>query len=189
MKYDLNQKTNRFAKRTLEAFSTTMFELLTKKSFEDLTVNEICEKSNYPRSTFYNYFDDKYDLLNYCWLLLSKKIGFDDYLNIEPEIRLFEIFDRMYDFFNNNIDKLKAIIHVNTVNGLLIDNFRIYLKLQITNAMNHCPCTQKYTIPYKIIAQHYTNTVMLVLEWSFLRGENLSKDLALKYLKYLLEEI
>ena len=67
MKYDITKRATKGAQRTLEAFSGTMFELLSRKSFEEITVNELCQQSNYPRATFYNYFDDKYDLLNYCW--------------------------------------------------------------------------------------------------------------------------
>ena len=58
MKYDLTKKTNRFAERTLKDFSETLFSLVEKKKFEDITVNELCNACNYPRATFYNYFQD-----------------------------------------------------------------------------------------------------------------------------------
>ena len=66
MKYDLNKKQSLGAKRTLDTFSKTLFLLLTKKAFEKINVNEICSTASIPRSTFYNYFEDKYDLLCYC---------------------------------------------------------------------------------------------------------------------------
>ena len=75
MKYDLSKPITRGAKRTLDALNGAMFLLLSEKSFEELTVGELCEQAQYPRATFYNYFDDKYDLLNYCWLSLAEKIG------------------------------------------------------------------------------------------------------------------
>ena len=52
MKYDLSKKTNRFAERTLKDFSETLFSLLEKKKFEDITVNELCSVCNYPRIIF-----------------------------------------------------------------------------------------------------------------------------------------
>ena len=67
IKLDLNRKLSRGANRTLKIFSDTLFKLLTEKAFENITVNEICEKASIPRATFYNYFDDKYDLMSYCW--------------------------------------------------------------------------------------------------------------------------
>ena len=190
IKYYINKPLNRFAQRTLSTFSEKMILLLMEKSFEEITVNELCKLSNYPRATFYNYFDDKYDLLNYCWGLLCKEIHLDDYKeNVTSEKALFEILNRMYDFLYNNINKLKSIIHINTIDGELISSFIIYLKNQVKDIMKKSPCTKKYDIPWEIISEHYSNTIILVLEWSFLRNNRLSKEETNKYIKYLLNGI
>ena len=39
MKYNLENKKNKFAERTLKIFSETLFELLEKTSFEKITVS------------------------------------------------------------------------------------------------------------------------------------------------------
>lgn len=189
IKYDINKPLNRFAQRTLSTFSEKMFLLLEEKSFEEITVNEICNIANYPRATFYNYFDDKYDLLNYCWTLLCKEIHLDNLENIEPENRLFEILNSIYDFLDSNINELKSIIHMNTLDGELISSFIIYLKNQVKDIMQKSTCTQKYEVPYEIMVEHYSNTIMLVLEWCFLRNNKLSKDEVTQYIKYLLGNI
>lgn len=49
--------------------------LLSEKSFEEITVGQLCEAAQYPRATFYNYFDDKYDLLGYCWQTLAAQVA------------------------------------------------------------------------------------------------------------------
>ena len=84
MKYDLNKKQSLGAKRTLDTFSKTLFLLLTKKAFEKINVNEICSTASIPRATFYNYFEDKYDLMNYCWYTLTLEIHLEDYKEIAP---------------------------------------------------------------------------------------------------------
>ena len=90
----------RFAKRALEDFSRTMIELLSKKPFENIMVSEICEISNYPRATFYNYFEDKYDLLNYCWDCFGEKIDFqNDYDYMDTDEKMYDLFNSLYDFF------------------------------------------------------------------------------------------
>ena len=76
MKYDLTKPLKNGAKRALNSFSSKMFLLLSKKSFEEITIGELCEEAQYPRATFYNYFDDKYDLLGYCWQTLAEQVGF-----------------------------------------------------------------------------------------------------------------
>lgn len=74
-----------------------MLELLSQKSFEHISVNEICDISNFPRATFYNYFDDKYDLVDYCWYTLAKEIQVDKVTKVESDRALIVYFDRLYD--------------------------------------------------------------------------------------------
>lgn len=47
--------------RTLTAIYDSFFKLLSEKTFDDITVKELCEKSNVSKSTFYNYFKDIFD--------------------------------------------------------------------------------------------------------------------------------
>ncbi|MFR5278080.1 MAG: TetR/AcrR family transcriptional regulator [Blautia caecimuris] len=85
-------------KRTLNDFMCTMFTMLSEKNFEEITVGELCKCANYPRATFYNYFDDKFDLLNYCWIGLTQEIHLEEYHHMAHEEALYIFFDRIYDY-------------------------------------------------------------------------------------------
>lgn len=189
MKYNLDNKTNRFAQRTLKAFSDTLFLQLKKKPFEEITVNELCTISNYPRATFYNYFEDIYDLLDYCWLSLSKVINLDDYKSMIPEERLFQIFERIFSFLNNNQEEILAISRWNMIDGTLSLSYQKYFRKQVQMIMESCTCTQRYPIPYEIIACHYSNTLLMLIEWCFFKNEKYTKEMANECLRYLLKEI
>ncbi len=186
MKYDIRKKSTRGAKRTLDAFSSILFELLSEKPFEEITVNELCERANYPRATFYNYFDDKYDLLNYCWYTIGRQIHLEQYAELDPEECLYVFFDRIYDFASAYTKIIRRILKFNPEETFLLNHFRGYLGKQMREIFRHSPCREHYKIPYEIIADHYSNTVYLILEWSFLRGKDCSKAQAHEYLKYLL---
>jgi hypothetical protein len=186
MKYDLNNKTNRFAKRTLADLSNVMFLLLSKKPFEEITVNKLCEISNYPRATFYNYFEDINDLLNYCWFCLSKEIKLEDYQEMPPEERLYVLFGRLYDLMEVQKDTLNTIVRLNPLEGKMFISFQQYFKKQIYKAMENCPCTSRYPISYELIAEHYSNTILTVLEWCFLKHKCISKKEAMDCIRYLL---
>lgn len=189
MKYNLENKTNRFAQRTLKAFSDTLFYLLEKKPFEEITVNELCKVSNYPRATFYNYFEDIYDLLNYCWLTFSKEIHLEEYISMKPEDRIYEIFDRIYDFMESKRNQLNTITKLNLIDGDLSLSFQKYLRDQVRLVMDKCDCTQKYSIPYEVVANHYSNTLLMMIEWCFLKKNKYSKKQAKECLEYLLNGI
>ncbi len=51
--------------RTNQMLCTAFIKLLSKKKFEDITVNELCEKALIRRATFYTHFLDKYDFFAY----------------------------------------------------------------------------------------------------------------------------
>lgn len=189
MKYDLNNKTNRFAQRTLLAFSTTLMKILETKEFEKITVGEICDACNYPRATFYNYFDDSYDLLNYCWIAMMKEIKVDDYPDMVPEERIYIIFDRVYDYFKFYQKRLQKIMMFNLLDGALVMSCNLFVKQQTNRIMMDCPCGNVHMIPHELMAEHYSNTLQLIIEWCFLRKKIDSKEDALKYLRYLLQNI
>ena len=52
--------------KTQMALSKTLMDLLEKKSFQKITVNDICQGAIVSRSTFYMHFEDKYQLMLFC---------------------------------------------------------------------------------------------------------------------------
>ncbi len=50
--------------KTKKAIENAFIEILGEKSFTKITIEEICKKANVNRMSFYNHYDDKYDLLN-----------------------------------------------------------------------------------------------------------------------------
>lgn len=51
------------SKRTQDILFDAVAELLTRRSFDDICVTDICGRANVHRSTFYKYYVDKYELL------------------------------------------------------------------------------------------------------------------------------
>jgi AcrR family transcriptional regulator len=50
--------------RTQTLIRDTFLDLLKEKTFLEITINHICEKAMIHRSTFYRYYDDKYELFS-----------------------------------------------------------------------------------------------------------------------------
>ena len=63
--------------RTHDQLTSGLVKLLSKKSFEDLSVSEICDTANVHRATFYKHFNDKYEFLNFCFDNELSKIDFE----------------------------------------------------------------------------------------------------------------
>lgn len=186
MKIEQNKKQNRFAQRTLEAFSQSMIKLLEVETFETITVNQICEKSNYPRSTFYNYFEDIFDLMNYCWERIGAVIAIDEYEQIVHDERLLVLFERLYSYMESKQKQIDRILAHNNVEGKMVQSLNRYIRQKIRKMILNCPEMDKYPIPFELMAEHYSNTLQLILGWCFMKKEKLSKKQAIEYINYLL---
>lgn len=49
--------------KTKQALSNSFIDLLKEKTFESITVNELCDRAMVRRATFYKHYADKYDFL------------------------------------------------------------------------------------------------------------------------------
>lgn len=63
--------------RTYDQLIASLIRLLTERSFEELSVSEICDNAQVHRATFYKHFNDKYEFLNFCFDNELSKIDFD----------------------------------------------------------------------------------------------------------------
>ena len=58
-----NTKTDRRSQRTRQLLSAALFELMLEKRYDGITVQDIIDRANVGRSTFYAHYLDKEDLL------------------------------------------------------------------------------------------------------------------------------
>ena len=113
------QKDSISIKRTYALLKDQMFELLTKSSFEKLTLTEICAASMIPRSTFYRYFEDKYDLLRYCLQSMTED------MRLTEDVVCFKNMESIQDF-------LLILIHqMNTAQVLRIAQQVLLLLIKV----------------------------------------------------------
>ncbi|MGV8083363.1 MAG: TetR/AcrR family transcriptional regulator [Coriobacteriia bacterium] len=50
-----------------------LHELMRQKTYQHITINEICKQSDLSRQTFYRYFNDKLDIANWYWSIRAAK--------------------------------------------------------------------------------------------------------------------
>lgn len=70
---------------TKQAFVDALCQLACKRPIAKVTVKEIADKAGYNRSTFYQYFQDVYDLLDYLASLAVQRIKANVIENIQAQ--------------------------------------------------------------------------------------------------------
>jgi len=175
----------RHVQRTLHDFANATLTLLQTQSLEDMTTKDICDSSNYPRATFYNYFYDKYDLVHYCFDLISQKIELDpNSKHTSPEL-VSLTFTQLYDLLETHRSEVEDILKYNTKTQQLIREFMSYLKNTISIKIENCIHNTNGGLPPELLAQHFSNTTILVIDWTLYHPE-ISFEQAHQYLNYLL---
>lgn len=189
MKFKLSDKTNRFAKRTLADFSERIIVMLEDMPLEEISVRKICDVCNYPRSTFYNYFDDIYDLMDYCWIVIMKDMDIEKYLNVQEEQNTEQIFSLLYEYLDQYRLQIHRILLKNGLEGRCMVSLRAFMKKQIGQIISMCPGTKDFPVREEIIVDYYAATIEMLLEKCFLSKEQLSKEEALQAVRFLLGSV
>lgn len=96
-------------KQTKEAIVGAFYALIQNKSFEKITVRDIVEECGINRKTFYYYFKDIYDLVEYAF-----RAEMELYINNVPEENTLE--DSISGIFELVEKNKKAVYHLNGSN-------------------------------------------------------------------------
>lgn len=186
MKINRTEPMRRSAVRTINAFTKELFRLIKVKQLENISIGELCDCANYPRSTFYNYFDDIYDLTQCLLENTASEMNIDAYREIRHGERTMQLFNRCYEYMKSMENSIDKILKHNNEDGKLMEILKKFINQKVKEIMETCPESEKFPIPYSIMIVHYCNTITELLEQCFLEKVKLSKEEALTYLDYLI---
>lgn len=121
--------------RTYTLLRDALFNLLISSPFEKITLTQICETAMIPRSTFYRYFEDKYDLLDYCFTRLfeEENIVFDIIILKDTE-KAKEYFISLFRFLERHKTLYKKLYAANRKSSFL-DSLQDYLESEISSSI------------------------------------------------------
>jgi AcrR family transcriptional regulator len=176
MKCDLSKKQTLGAKRTLKNLKSSMVSLLSRKAFEQIQVTEICEKAMIPKSTFYNYFEDKYDLLTFVITDLLHDLYPQVKQKQDQSLVTEELIDRVIDIVTENDETLRRILRYNRADRHLQHEFqRLSTEIALLSLQN-CTQSEKYDLPFSIVSRVNANAFLIVFTYVYIEGNNLSRD-------------
>lgn len=107
---------DRRVRKTKESIRTAYFELLKEKPFKDITVNQITEKADINRGTFYLHYLDKFDLReqleNEVLAELEEKLGTRrmEFLLANPESYSIELIELILRVIENNREFFSVLL-------------------------------------------------------------------------------
>lgn len=158
------KKDDRRVTRTRVALRHSLIQLIQEKHFDEITVQDIIDRANVGRSTFYAHFRDKEDLLIGDWeQFLDGFVLFTNWKNAGKTrfVPVQELFAHVKDFHNF----YRALVRSSKVERLF-KRGSSYLAQGIEKSLNEFLTDKPQpSIPISILANHLATTVFEQLKW------------------------
>lgn len=154
--------------RTQKAIIDTFYELLDEKSFNNITVIDICDRALINRGTFYTHFEDKYQLLDKC--IYDIMIGFDDEVDKvhgDSDLLVYyrDVIDVGMAFLIAHRKRIRTII-VKADSTLIFNKVHEILVKNIVGKVGKLPHSEyEEPVPVEIIAQFFSGGVIQLVKW------------------------
>lgn len=127
-----------------EVFHKSLMELVARKSIEKISVQEIVNNTNLSRQTFYRYFKDKYDLINWSMKVfldqLADKVQSRKMTRYQVLVELLDTIKKWRPFF-------KSAFTINAQNAPVDFFFQYSVKVGI---LNYTECLDDEKLRYEI---------------------------------------
>ena len=165
-----------------------LLTLMKERTFEEIKVSDICSAALTNRSTFYDHFSDKYELLDSLINdleedLVSKLEANENYNNAkEYYMQMIEIF---FDHISNNINVYSTILKKNN-NSIVMDMASDAIYRDVETHIRNSDKKLKTEIPVEIISKFYVSAVINVCLEYIKFPNRYEKEDILKYLDTLL---
>lgn len=152
--------------KTIRDIQEGFIQVLQDKSFEKITVNDICTASLVGRSTFYHHYQDKYDLLeqmnhtqaNNFKALLSNRV---------QQLQQDEL---LLDLYNGLVPDRKIITTLMTITDVKDNLKAAYFKI-LKQYFDKVASQIRIDVPNDFLSDFYANSALTAILWSLEHGQ------------------
>ncbi len=171
------------ARRTLRLLAEALSELMGKKSFDDITVKEICALSMVPHSTFYGYFEDKFDLLRYVFEEFFQnfvQLSVDENFDLQS---IEDTLEKVARFCLENEKFLRKLKNADA-NGTFSGQLHDYMAKEIYDQLLRLQAAGGVLrLPAELLAEYYAVNIVYLGKWWLQKGMEISMPELKQYLR------
>ncbi len=153
--------------KTRSAIQDALFSLMQEKQYNKITIQDIIDKANVGRSTFYAHFATKDELLFYSIEHLLEMLNqyIESYVEhngdkrrLIPVVELFEHIKENRKIFRGLIKSESTSLFFEKAGAYWNNGIEKYLKMNLREG-------EKPKVPIEILSNHITNTLINLLMW------------------------
>lgn len=101
----MEKKLDLRVQKTRSALTSALYDLMSKKSLDEITVTELCQQAMVRKATFYKHFGDKTELLEYMIQELQRISTEENTIGYDPKVPYSYysgVFEYLLDFIESN---------------------------------------------------------------------------------------
>jgi AcrR family transcriptional regulator len=159
-----SKKDDRRTGRTRRSLSHALIELIQEKPYDEITVQDVIDRADVGRSTFYAHFRDKEDLFETGWEhLLDAFIHDTDWKNLNS--KRFMPIDGLFKHLEDVKPFYRALLKSRKVDPIFKSGV-IYMAKGIEAALSEVlDKNSQPTVPLPVISNYLSSQVFALLRW------------------------
>ncbi len=188
----MEQKMDLRIRKTYKALKDTFLELLSEKKFEDITVNELCERAMVRRATFYKHFADKYDF--FAFFIREIQEGFIESieeLEVEkdPATYFLYLFRQCVAFLQEHEELLKGVLGSSVFPTILeIFSEEVYCNV-LLKMKEYGQMEGKLPVSEEILASFYAGGLIRTLQFWIVNDKPMTEEELICHLEWIFSSI
>ena len=174
-------KTDRRIQRTRQALRNALLELIKEKGYDSIHVEEITQRANLGRATFYLHYKDKEDLLVDVFSEIAKEksralseIPFSAWITdwgttdptsennpVPPPLLVFQHVAENSDIYRILLRSEKADRIVERIRKIITQSITEFMQTKVEND----PIPILFTVPIDLLADYYSAAILSFVDW------------------------
>lgn len=161
---------DRRVQRTKQVLHEALTELILEKRYDKIIVQDIIDRANVGRSTFYAHFSDKEDLLVKSFAMFSEQMNVNIKATVPEEGEEEQLFHSLFFFRHFRHAFLQRHLHQAMLAGggadVLLATVRHHLQEDIENHLRRLfPENKSFSIPLPLITHFLAGALLSVSRW------------------------
>jgi len=185
-------RTDRRIQRTRQALRKALLELIKEKGYDSLSVEEITQRANLGRATFYLHYKDKEDLLVDEFSELANErahalseIPFSAWLPdlenpdrqieskpIEPLLMVFQHVANNTDIYRILLQNEKSDRTLERIRKIVAQSISEFMQAKIEND----PIPILFEVPIELLSAYFSGALLSCVDWWLEQGETYSPE-------------
>ena len=162
----MTQKPDRRVQKTKTLLKEALLSLILEKSYEKITVQQIIDRADVGRATFYNHYQDKEDLLlrGVGGMAYGHPVGPEGQRHSTPVPHAALSTAGMFAHAKSN-QRLHAVMYARSKANPILEKVTAFLYKNVVGGLDRLVSERQSVVPLQIVAHFITGGLMAVIKW------------------------